>query len=276
MKNCSFCGAEIPDSEDSCKKCGKGPEEGSSENKSRESVNRSTAEEVESKMRKPLFAAASSMSKKVANRIKFEYTSIPKDKNEKVVQALQTLFINLQNKRMTAKNILEEAGMLLIKHFGLKDVVIGVKDPRNNLFKHEVVIGCTNEVKKTLKNLTYQESDFYNPEKWKPVKISKCIHLYLSEEQSTPEEEVSTFNRPLLLQRERKTTTQLLEGDYVDFLMFGHNDELIGYIELSGEKGGELPSNNTIKWVELIASMLAIILENERAHRELTIERIVK
>ncbi|MBN1677724.1 MAG: hypothetical protein JW880_04225 [Candidatus Thermoplasmatota archaeon] len=74
------------------------------------------------------------------------------------------------------------------------------------------------------------------------------------------EGEKLTFGHPGLLGMKRKDATSSLEGDYIDTGIYDGRDNLIGWIEISGTSHGKMPSANTIRWIEVIATVLGLLL----------------
>ena len=51
-----------------------------------------------------------------------------------------------------------------------------------------------------------------------------------------------------------------IEGDYLDICIYGEDDDLLGWIEISGLTNGKFPDVQTIKCVELLASVIGVVL----------------
>jgi hypothetical protein len=68
---------------------------------------------------------------------------------------------------------------------------------------------------------------------------------------------LKAFNRPGLLTATRSTDSDSLEGDYIDVKILGVNDDLLGWIEISGTRTMKLPDATTLRWVEAIGSIIA-------------------
>ena len=69
-----------------------------------------------------------------------------------------------------------------------------------------------------------------------------------------------------MLQMARRALDDSIEGDYLDINILGSDDELLGWIEISGTVTGKLPDIATIRTIEGMASVLALAItrENER------------
>lgn len=74
---------------------------------------------------------------------------------------------------------------------------------------------------------------------------------------------MKAYNRPALLAKKRHGATESLEGDYIDIRILGRGEELLGWIEISGTRAMKLPNITTVRWVEVIASVIAAALVNQ-------------
>jgi len=75
-----------------------------------------------------------------------------------------------------------------------------------------------------------------------------------------PEWEKDLFGRTYQLGEKRTSYDEFHEGDYIDFWIYGSNDDLIGWIELTRSGDGKLPSRTSVRWIELIADVLGSII----------------
>jgi hypothetical protein len=116
------------------------------------------------------------------------------------------------------------------------------------------------------KKLSYKREDFDSQEVYKFMQISKYTRLLLAEDNPYANGEDATYERELMLQSKRKSLDDTIEGDYLDICIFGKGDDLIGWIEISGMENGRFPDTETIKCLELLASVIGVAL-SRRAHR---------
>jgi hypothetical protein len=64
----------------------------------------------------------------------------------------------------------------------------------------------------------------------------------------------------LMLQSARKSLDDTIEGDYIDVLILGKGEELLGWIEISGMQNGKFPDAQTLKCIELLATVIGVAL----------------
>ena len=90
--------------------------------------------------------------------------------------------------------------------------------------------------------------------------------VFLAEDNPYVEGEEETYSHPVLLGSRRKSLTDSVEGDYIDIMIFGKGDEMIGWIEIAGTRAGKIPDIATIRWIEVISKVIgaAIICKGYR------------
>lgn len=261
MAKCPNCGSENPDSFRLCVSCGQELIESD--------LSSDTEYPMEQESSSELKKDSESMTKEVLHRMKHDYLHAPRDSNEKIVESMSSVLSHYQEPGGTLRNALEETAKVINRIMRIREASIGMKNPIDGLFRHEVYVGFRKDVEALHKNISYTYNDFFDPEKYRGTSISDFTLIYLAEEQPHTREVDLTFNRPVLLGKERRRSPdESLEGDYFEIHIYGRNKELIGWIEISGTKSGKIPDINTIKWIEFIASILGVIIEKEMIKRK--------
>jgi hypothetical protein len=156
--------------------------------------------------------------------------------------------------------LLDEAAEFIRRQFEIEDVSIGLLDPRDGLYRYKAMTGLRADVAEAHKKIAYKKEQFFEDSEFHGVPISKYSRIYLQEDNTLTEEETSMYGHPGLLRVERRDATASLEGDYIDTGIYDSDDELVGWIEISGTRSRMLPDATTIRWVEVIASMIATAL----------------
>ena len=146
----------------------------------------------------------------------------------------------------------------------IKEVTIGVKSPEDGLYRYVAQSGLKDEAWEEHKKLAYVYEQFVDTQQYKYKQISKYTKLYLIEDNPYAAGEERTYDQSLRLQSSRKALDDSLEGDYLDISVLGKNDELLGWIEISGLKTGKLPDTQTIKCLEMIACVVGVALTHAR------------
>ena len=207
----------------------------------------------------------SGASNETAKLIRDRYSPIPRNENEKVMDGIQKLMLIARDPTMPLKTFLDEMGKLIHRLFDFREIAIGMKSKNDDLFRYEVLIGFSSDAQRARKKLTYTHDDMLDSKKYpNGLIITKKTEFMLVEVQPYKSGEEDTFNRPNQLTKERASIEDIIDGNYIDIYLFGRKDEVVGWIELSGTRSGKMPSRSTIRWLELISSILAsIICERE-------------
>lgn len=107
--------------------------------------------------------------------------------------------------------------------------------------------------------------------------MTKHTRIFLAEDKPFLDHEVDAYTRPILLKATRKSVDDCIEGDYFDTHIFDENEELIGWIEISGTKAGKFPDPMAFRWIELLALVFGIAIKHEnRSGRDQTVKDRLK
>jgi hypothetical protein len=193
--------------------------------------------------------------------IRGRYSPIPRDENEKVMDGTQKLMLIARDPTLPLKIFLDEAGRLIHRLFDFREIAIGMKSKSDNLFRYEVLIGFSGEAERARKKLTYTDDDMLDSKKYpNGIVITKKTEFMLVELHPYKPGEEDTYNRPNLLAKQRSSIEDFIEGDYIIIYFFGRKGEVMGWVELSGTRSGKMPSRSTMRWLELISSIIASVI----------------
>ena len=191
-------------------------------------------------------------------RLAYQYAcSNPANEHMDYVHALIT---KLADPGIDMHAFLQEVADTINNKLAIKEVTIGLRSPLDGLFRYEVMSGLTDTEWEGHKALFYKQEDFYSQEVYKSMEISKFTRLLLAEDNPYANGEESTYEREVMLQSKRKSLDDTIEGDYLDICIFGKGDDLLGWIEISGMTNGKFPDAETIKCLELLASVIGVAL----------------
>ena len=201
----------------------------------------------------------------IVHKLKMEYSVGRADSSVKLAERLIRLFEEMQSKRVSVRYIIEEAGKIINQYLKIREVIIGLKNQKDGKYHYEIFVGMRKNSEMAYKKLEYTYNDFFDNEKWKHYKISRFTAIFFAEDEPYVPGEEASYNRPLMLKKNRETIDQSVEGDCIQTLIIGLDNELVGWVEISGTKDNKIPSASTIKWIELIAQFLALYVQCERA-----------
>jgi hypothetical protein len=196
----------------------------------------------------------------IPGKIRFDYSHGIREPTQRLLEGIQTLLSQFQGSHLDIDKMLNEAAEFIRRQFGIDNVAIGLKDPKDGLYKYRAMVGFRDDAGEAHKTIAYRKEQFLEDDEFHGVTISKYSRIYLAEDNILTEVERSAYNRPVLLTMKRRDSTDSLEGDYIDTGIYGRGDELIGWIEISGTRTMKLPDVTTIRGVEVIASIIAAAL----------------
>jgi len=203
----------------------------------------------------------------IPHRLKFEYSHTLKDQTQKALESIQELLEHFTKPVMDVKELMQQVAENIRKQFGIDNVAIGLKDPQDGKFRYVVLAGLRDDAAQSHMKLVYTIDDFYKDGDFNGSFISKYSKVFLAEDNEYKDVEKIAYNRPLLLGLKRRSLTDALEADYVDSFILGPDEELLGWIEISGTRTGKLPDAVTIRWAETAAAVIGAALRCEKNRR---------
>jgi len=196
----------------------------------------------------------------VARKMRLDYSYAKGDRNLRVMDAVQGLFSHLQTHQVDTRSLISEAANLINRHFSIREVAIGLRSATDGKYRYEMLVGYRKESEEAHKRLAYSFTEMYDEVKYKGTVLSKYTRLFLAEDEPYAPGEETTYSRPIMLKLRRKGLEDSIEGDYIDTNIYGTNEELLGWIEISGTTAWKLPDIVTIKWIEVIACIIGTAL----------------
>lgn len=200
----------------------------------------------------------------IPHRLKFEYSHTLKDHTQKALESIQDLLEHFTKPVMDVQDLMQQVADNIRKQFGIDNVAIGLKSPQDGKYRYVVLSGFREDAAQNHLSLVYTIDEFYKDGDFNGTFISKYSKIFLAEDNEYRDVEKVAYNRPLLLGLKRRSLTDALEADYVDSFILGLNEELLGWIEISGTRTGRLPDAVTIRWVETAAAIIGAGLRCEK------------
>jgi len=206
----------------------------------------------------------------VGNSLKFSeysrqlreiYSPVARDDTERIMGGIDALLFNSRSRAITTRAFLEDAMKLIYRLFDFREVALGLKDRKDGLYRYEVILGYRKDSEVAYKQLVYKAEEMADSKKYPVgVYISRYGEYSMVEGQPYKRGEEETYNRPLMLKKERAAPDDFIEGDYIQIYFYGVKGDYLGWIELSGPKSGKIPPRSTIKWIEFIAQIMGTIV----------------
>jgi hypothetical protein len=195
----------------------------------------------------------------VKRRLRFDYVRVKNEPGSRAVDGTTALMSHFHKSQLNINEVIQEAADIIQRQFKLKWVMIGIKGKNDGLFRYTVMNGMNREVWERQRKRTYRAEDFEpSCDNYKFGEISDLTRVYLQEENMLySEDEKKLVQRPALLYSKRMTSSETLEADFIDTLMYGPGRSLLGWIEYSGTVANEFPQPAVLRQIEGYASVLA-------------------
>mgnify|MGYP000201797680 CR=1 FL=1 len=203
----------------------------------------------------------------LSGALRTKYSKIPQDDEERIMDRIQKFFLKDIGSRQPIQSILKEAGILISRTFGFTEISIGLRDPKDGLYKYESFVGLRSETEQAYKKLAYTYNDMMDTSKFPRISISEYCDFFLGEFRPYQNGEEHTYGRPSLLGTcERKSPDNMIEGDYICTYMYGHEKLLIGWFEFARTRNENMPSRKELKWLEFFTIVLGkMIYERQKS-----------
>jgi hypothetical protein len=156
---------------------------------------------------------------------------------------------------------------MLVKLFAIESIGICLRGD-DELYRYAALSGIDEKGMKEFASIAYKEDQLLDPSTYPSYELSDRTRLFLSEDHPYAPGEEGTYRRPGLIGLRRRTLTDSLEADYLDFFFYDHTGHIAGYIEASGTRLRKLPDPETIRWIELMATLLGVAQQVSRSRRQ--------
>jgi hypothetical protein len=198
----------------------------------------------------------------VKRKLRFDYMKARNEASFKSLDMFTTLLAHFEKPQISIRDMIQEATQIIQKQFRLRWVMIGLKSSADGKYRYEVHTGMRDEAWKRQSSKYYKYEDFNMTQGYIAGEISKLSRVYLEEDNPLPKEDEIVTNRPALLRMRRKLAEDTLEADFIDTLIVGPNNDLLGWIEYPGTLTGKFPDPLMIRYIEVIASIIAAAIHS--------------
>ncbi|HEX9908123.1 MAG TPA: hypothetical protein VGB78_06610 [Thermoplasmata archaeon] len=201
----------------------------------------------------------------IKKRMRLAYQYACSNPANERMDCVHNLITKLADFDIDMHKYLQEAADTICEKLSIQEITIGFRSPSDGLYRYEVMSGLTEAEWEAHKPLSYKLEDFFSSPIYKYMQISRFTRLLLAEDYPYASGEEATIEMDVMLQSKRKSLEDAIEGDYLDILIYGEGDDLLGWIEISGMKSGLFPDVETIKCLELLASVIGVALTQHGA-----------
>jgi len=189
--------------------------------------------------------------------IRKRYTHYPENESQKIIIGIQNFILNSNRYRTTLRDLLDFSARTIYRLFGFKEISIGIRDQNDDSYKYMTVFGFISEAEKVQRATKYKLDEYWDYENYPGIKLSSMSDYCIADVMK------DAYNRPSKLSEPRKSLDEFQEGDYINISIYDSHLQLIGWMELANPLDGKIPTNETLIWIELFASILGILIERE-------------
>ncbi len=205
---------------------------------------------------------ANAIDPQLRKHIETTYTPIPKDEQEKFIEALVSLIELGRDRKQSVHSFLEQVSRTVFRLFSFDEIAIGLYDRQENNFYYDVLFGYTGDLATQYLKIRYDYEDMVSQDRFPYIKTGKLSELAPVE--GLPGSERTLLNRPYAGSLARGEMDQFHEGDYIDFWMYGGPQKnIVGWIEVSKPRSGKLPARKTVRSLEVIASICSFVIRQK-------------
>jgi signal transduction histidine kinase len=169
--------------------------------------------------------------------------------------------------------LLKKIGKTVAETFGLAKVTIGIREKDTGLYAIKVAYGFDPEREEKIRKVRYtrerMERDL-RPE----FRVGRNTYYIPAESwELEGEEDMMFMTRPERLDRPRRFPDEWAEADYIDFLMYTRDGDLLGYLEIDEPDDNKVPSDDKLMAIEVFSDLAAIAIQNAELYGKLEDDR---
>ena len=184
----------------------------------------------------------------------------PADKSERIMADLEKILSQSRVRSDSPKQFLEQVKNVMYRYLDFSEFAVAFKDPRDGLFRYIAFMGMRRDAETAYRRLSYNADDALSQSKYPRIKCTPSVDFFPSELRPERDGEIETFNRPGLLRQQRNSLEMLQEGDYFCAYFHSQRGDLIGWFDLARTKDGRFPSGNTLRWLNLICTIVGKVI----------------
>jgi len=194
----------------------------------------------------------------IKRRLWLDYQRASNDPANDRLECVDELLDTLVKPDIVLPEFLKTAANTIGSKLCLNEVTIGLRDPKDGLYRYEAMYGLDPSEWDAHKKISYAREQFESQGPYKFKELSTHTRLFLAEDNPYGEGEDGTYSKELMLKSKRNSLEDAIEGDYLDTLILGKNDDLLGWIEYGGMTNGKFPDGQTLISLELVAAVIAV------------------
>jgi len=157
--------------------------------------------------------------------------------------------------------------------FGLSAVTIGIRNKETGLFEIRAVYGYEPPLDEHIKRVKYTAERMtrdLRPE----FLIGKNTYYVPAENWELDDEDMLFVRHPERTDNARRFPDEWHENDYIDFLMYEKNGDLMGFLEIDEPDNHKVPDDNILKAIEVFSDLASIAIQNAELYDNVKNDRM--
>ena len=168
--------------------------------------------------------------------------------------------------------LLEKIVRTVAESYGLAKVHIAIREKDTGLFAIRAAYGFPRETEKEIRKVKYT-LDRIRQDLRPELKIGRNVYYVPAESWEPDDADMLFVAHPERVDRARRFPDEWHENDYIDFLMFARDGSLLGYLEIDEPQDNKLPSEETIRAIEVFSDLAAIAIQNAELYEGIEADR---
>lgn len=192
-------------------------------------------------------------------------TVTPPGKNERKENMAIASILEVTSDFMYVEDVdslLQKIVKAVSETFGLAAASIGIREKDTGLFAIRAAHGFAPEREAEIRKVKYSKERMEKD--LKPEFLVMKNTYYVPAEAWEPDvyEDMLFVIHPERMERARRFADEWHEGDYIDFLMYDKNGELLGYLEIDEPDDHKVPGDDTLRAIQIFSDLAAIAIQN--------------
>lgn len=153
------------------------------------------------------------------------------------------------------------------KTFGLAKTHIGIRSKETGLFEVRACYGYDEATEAALKKVRYSRERMEGDLRLE-FRIGRNTYYVPAEGYSLEPQEILFVARPERMDKPRKLPDDWHELDYIDFVMYERDGNILGYLEIDEPLDNKVPDLEILKAIEVFSDLAAIAIQNAELYEQ--------
>jgi signal transduction histidine kinase len=165
--------------------------------------------------------------------------------------------------------LLQKIVKAVAETFRLSAATIGIRNEETGLFEIRAVHGYDEQMEQQIRKVKYTPERMardLRPE----FLIGKKTYYVPGEAWELDAEDLLFVRNPQDTENRRKCADDWHENDYIDFLMYERNGDILGFLEIDEPKNHKVPEDDTLKAIEIFSDLASIAIQNAELYESVS------